>query len=590
MEVLTLLILTTIIKIIRTKGDIPMNRGAIAHMPDSRYCYCITPGRFLFRIQTGRDDIAQVRLHFRDKYIPVQFIDTRDSVLMKCVAQDVSHDYFEAEISIDVVCLRYYFELTDREGQTLYYSNCRFLKEPSEDNDRMFDLPQNLREVERFQVPEWAKNKIVYQVFPARFATTEDVSPKVWYKTPMDRTSDLKGNLRGIMSRLDYLKELGVDVLYMTPIFHSKSTHKYDTIDYYAIDPSFGTTEDLVELVEMAHNMGLRVVLDAVFNHSAPEFFAFRDLEKNWENTPYRDWYYTNGKPKRPKLRLVKPNYKCFSYFGGMPKLNLENDETARYFIDLALYWMRTAKIDGWRLDVGDEVSHYFWRRFRNALKAEFPEALIVGEVWHYAADFLQGDNWDSVMNYPFLNAVMDFVAEENISASEFLNELGFLRGNLNNACHSVLWNLLDSHDTPRALHRCGENKDKMKLMVAIQLLLPGMPFLYYGDEVGMTGGRDPDCRRGMLWDENRQDKDMFRYYQRLIEIRKQNPVLTEGDAQRSTADDENGVVSIKRGDLTLLFHGRSGTAQVSAGGVDLLTGEPFDGTLGSYQAAVIKA
>ena len=129
-----------------------------------------------------------------------------------------------------------------------------------------------------------------------------------------------------------------------------------------------------------------------------------------------------------------------------------------------------------------------------------------------------------------------------------------------------------------------------MKLMVAIQLLLPGMPFLYYGDEVGMTGGRDPDCRRGMLWDENRQDKDMFRYYQRLIEIRKQNPVLTEGDAQRSTADDENGVVSIKRGDLTLLFHGRSGTAQVSAGGVDLLTGEPFDGTLGSYQAAVLKA
>lgn len=567
-----------------------MDRGAVAHMPDSRYCYCVKPGRFVFRLQTGRDDIAQVRLHFRDKYIPVWLMDTRDLVPMRRVAQDGCHDYYEAELDIDVVCLRYYFELVDHDGKILYYSNCRFLKEPSEDNDRMFDLPQNLREIEGFRVPDWAKNKVVYQIFPARFATTEAVDPALWYKTPMDAFTDLRGNLQGIISRLGYIKDLGVDVLYMTPIFRSKSTHKYDTIDYYSIDPAFGTTEDLVELVDKAHSMGLRVVLDAVFNHSAPEFFAFKDLEENWENTPYRNWYYTNGKPERPESRLVKPNYKCFSYFGGMPKLNLENEETARYFIDVALYWLRTAKIDGWRLDVGDEVSHYFWRKFRNAVKAEFPDALIVGEVWHYAADFLQGDNWDSVMNYPFLNAVMDFVAEEDITATEFLNELGFLRGNLNNACHSVLWNLLDSHDTPRAMHRCGESKEKMKLMAAIQLLLPGMPFIYYGDEVGMTGGRDPDCRRGMLWEEQRQDQDMLAYYRRLIQIRKEYPCLTEGDADWQTAEDDKGLVTICRGELTLLFHGRDGEVKMDApDAIDLLTGKPFDGTLGAYQAAVLK-
>lgn len=566
-----------------------MNRGAIAHMPDIRYCYCVAPGRFLFRLQSGRDDLTEVRLHFRDKYIPIQLFDTRDSVPMRRVAQDDCHDYFEAEIDIDVVCLRYYFELIDGKGERLYYSNCRFMKLAPDDNDRMYDLPQNLREIEMFQVPQWAKNKIVYQVFPARFATTETVSPKDWYKNPIQAATDLKGNLRGIIQRLDYICDLGVDVLYLTPIFHSKSTHKYDTIDYYAIDPSFGTTEDLLELVDLAHAKGMRVILDGVFNHSAPEFFAFQDLEENWENTPYRDWYYTNGKPKRPKLRMVKPNYKCFSYFGGMPKLNLENEETAKYFIDVALYWLRTVKIDGWRLDVADEISHYFWRKFRHTVKAEFPDALIVGEVWHYAADFLQGDNWDSVMNYPFLNAAMDFVAKEEISASDFLNELGFLRGNLNVSCQSVLWNLLGSHDTARALHRCGEDKRKMKLMAAMQLLLPGMPFVYYGDEVGMTGGPDPDCRRGMLWDADKQDKDMLAYYRRLIQIRKENPCLTVLDPDCQLSDDDNGLVIIRRGDVTLLFHGRDGEISVDMTGRNLLTGMPFDGKLGPYQAAVLR-
>lgn len=568
-----------------------MNLGAIAHMPDSRYCYCLTPGRFLFRLQTGRDDLAGVKLHYRDKYIPVQLLDTRAVTEMRRVAQDGCHDYYEIELDIDVVCLRYFFELVDNDGQQIFYSNCRFLREAPEDNDRMFDLPQNLREVERFTVPEWAKNKVVYQIFPARFASSKIVDDKTWYKTPMDAFSDLKGDLKGITDHLEYIRDLGADVVYMTPIFQSRSTHKYDTIDYYSIDPSFGTEADLIALVEKAHSLGLRVVLDGVFNHTAPEFFAFRDLEEDWETSPYRDWYYCKGKPVRPKSRMVKPNYKCFSYFGGMPKLNLDNPETAQYCIDVALYWLRTAKIDGWRLDVGDEVSHYFWQKFRTAVKREFPDALIVGEVWHYAADFLQGDTWDSVMNYPFLNASMDFVAAEEINASEFLNELGFLRGNLSNACHEVLWNLLDSHDTPRALHRCGEDKRKMKLLAAMQLLLPGMPFIYYGDEVGMTGGRDPDCRRGMLWDEKRQDKDMLAYYQRLIAIRKAHSYLTEGDADEMTADDKNGLVKIRRGGLTLLFHGRSGKVKLPqfTGLTELISKKSFNGILGAYEAVVLK-
>ena len=568
-----------------------MNRGAIAHMADSRYCYCLEPGRFLFRLQTGRDDLARVRMHYQDKYIPIKFLNTRKVADMRKVAQDGSHDYYELELEIDVVCLRYFFELTDHAGNRIYYSNCRFLTKKPDDIDRMFDCPQNLREVERFVVPQWAKNKVLYQIFPARFATTHEVDDKLWYKTPMDRVSDLRGNLRGLIDKLEYMKDLGVDVVYMTPIFKSKSTHKYDTIDYYQIDPDFGTTDDLVALVEKAHSMGMRVMLDGVFNHTAPEFFAFRDLEENWETSPYRDWYYCEGKPVRPKNFFTKPNYKSFAYFGGMPKLNLDNPEVAAYFIDVALYWLRTAKIDGLRLDVGDEVSHWFWHKFRMAVKQEFPDALIVGEVWHYAADFLQGDTWDSVMNYPFLNAALDFVAREDITATEFLNELGFLRGNLNNACQPVLWNLIGSHDTPRALHQCGEDKRKLRLLAAMQMLLPGMPFVYYGDEVGMTGGGDPDCRRGMLWDEKRQDRQMLEYYKTLIALRKSHPSLTEGDPDAQFADDKTGLVTIRRGDLTILFHGRDGEISLPEyqKHKDLMKSCAFSGTLGAYEAALLQ-
>ena len=570
-----------------------MNHAAIAHSPDIRYCYALAPDRFLFRIQTGRDDLICVRLHSQDKYLPLRILDTRRVTEMKRVAQDAYHDYYEAELTISVVCLRYYFELTDKLGNTVYYANCLFMDNPPEDIERMYDCPQTMREQQMFHMPDWAANKVIYQIFPARFASTQPVPEEEWYKTPADAMMDLQGNIRGIIGKLPYIRDLGVDVVYLTPIFHSKSRHKYDTIDYYTIDPSFGTEADLIEMVDKAHDLGMKVVLDGVFNHTAPEFFAFRDVQEHGEESQYRHWYYLNGKPNW-NGRFTKPNYKCFSYFGGMPKVNLQNPETAEYFINVALYWLRKAHIDGWRLDVADEIAPDFWRRFRAAVKREFPAALIVGEIWHYAADFLQGDQWDSVMNYPFNNAVVDFVANSELTASRFLSELGFLRGNYHNAVHPVLWNLVGSHDTPRILHRCGEDKRKQRLVAALQLLLPGMPMIYYGDEAGMTGGKDPDCRRGMAWDPKYRDEAMTDWYRALTRVRKNHPCLLEGDLRQS-ADDASGVITMERQNeaekLVILFHGKDGDAclPLYLNKPELLTGKPFSGVLGPYGAAVIK-
>ena len=568
-----------------------MEYAAIRHFSDKRYCYAVEPGRFLIRLETKKGDAVRVVLHMQDKYLPVKWMDTRRTCPMELASSDRYIDYYEAVIDIDVVCLRYFFEIEDRAGDVAYYGNHSFYAAEIEDVDRMFDCPQNLREEERFLLPAWAENKVVYQIFPSRFATDQDVPEEVWYQAPIGHRADLKGSLRGIINRLDYLKELGVDIIYMTPVFRSDSSHKYDIVDYYAVDPSFGTKEDLKELVDRAHGLGMYVILDGVFNHTFWDFFAFRDIREKGEESEYLDWYYIREFPLVME-RGKRPSYKTFSYAAPMPKLNLQNRETADYFIDVATYWIRECDIDGWRLDVADEISHVFWKRFRREVKAVKPDALLVGEIWHFAGDFLEGDEWDSVMNYQFYYAVRDLAGSGELSASQFLDDLEFMRGNLNRALEGYLWNFIDSHDTARFLH--GTGKGRQKLAAALQLLLPGMPMIYYGDEVALEGGHDPDCRRGMLWDEDRQDRDMLDYYRTLIRIRHECAALTRGETVRQDADDETGLITIeKRLDgrrLTVLFHTKPGDIELPelAGREELVRGRRFPGRLGDYEVAVL--
>lgn len=523
-----------------------MEYTGIRHEADKRYCFAIEKGKFIIRIQTKKDDMEKVVLHWRDKYIPLELADTRDACEMEKVASDRFFDYYEAVVEMDVICLRYYFELIDKVGEISYFGNCEFYDKEIDSIHFMFNCAQTLREEEQFDIPQWANNKIVYQIFPSRYASSKDVPKELWYKTPIGARDDLKGDLRGIIEHFDHLVELGVDIIYMTPIFKSASTHKYDTLDYYQIDPSFGTEEDLQELVELAHSHGMRVILDGVFNHTSPNFFAFADVKEKGRESKYWDWYYIEDYPLKAE-RFAKPNFKTFAYFGGMPKLNLQNPEVEEYVINVGRYWMEKCKIDGWRLDVSDEISHMFWKKFRKAIREVNPEALLIGEVWYFARDFMEGDEWDTVMNYDFYFGVQKLVAEESITATQFMETLGRLRGNLHNQVYPVLWNLIDSHDTARFLHVSGENKDKLKMAAALQLLLPGMPFIYYGDEYAMTGGDDPDCRRGMLWDETRQDKEMFAWYCKLIRTRKAYPAITEGMVTACVCDDEKGEFVLKR-------------------------------------------
>lgn len=569
-----------------------MEYSAILHDMDKRFCYAIDKGLFVIRIQVKKDDIKEIILHYMDKYISIELKDTRKTVPMKKIASSQFHDYYEAQIRMDMICLRYFFEFTDMHGEKAYYGNYEFSKECITNIDRMFDCPQNLREEEMFEVPEWAANKVVYQIFPSRYAASQPVNKELWYKAPITFTDNLHGDIRGIIDHLDYIRDLGIDVIYLTPIFKSDSSHKYDTIDYYQIDPSFGTAEDLRELVQKAHQYGIKVVLDAVFNHTGRDFFAFKDILENKEKSKYLDWYFIDKFPLDNESGQA-PNFKCFGYYGGMPKLNLKNPEVEKYVTDVACYWLKECDIDGWRMDVGDEISHYFWKHFRRAVKAVKKDALIIGEIWHYAGDFLEGDEWDTVMNYPFYLNLIDLLADEKIDVSRFIQNLGYMKGRLNKKCYPLMWNLIDSHDTARFLHLCN-NKQKQHLAAAFQLLMPGMPMIYYGDELAMPGANDPDCRRGMYWDEEYRDNEMLEWYKRLIQVRRTHACIVEGELAETITRDEDGTIVLIRKNtedtIALIFNCSDDTKEFNeyAGQYNLLGESVFDGKVEGYDAAVL--
>ena len=551
-----------------------MEYSAILHDMDKRFCYAIDKDLFVIRVQVKKDDIKEIMLHYEDKYIPLEWKDTRKTIPMKKVATSQFHDYYEAQLQMHLICLRYYFKFTDMQGEKVYYGNYEFSRECITNRDRMFDCPQNLREEEMFEVPEWAANKVVYQIFPARFAASQQVDKEQWYKAPISSMDDLHGDLRGIIEHLDHVQNLGIDVLYMTPIFKSYSSHKYDIIDYYQIDPSFGTTEDLRELVQEAHKRGMKIVMDAVFNHTGREFFAFEDIMEKGEKSKYLDWYYIEKFPLESERGEI-PNYKCFGYYGGMPKLNLKNPEVEKFFTDVACYWIKECDIDGWRMDVGDEISHYFWKNFRRAVKAVKKDMLIIGEIWHYAGDFLEGDEWDTVMNYDafmepltwFLTGMekhSDEAREELLgNIDNFIGSMAHHMSNMLTPSLQVAMNELSNHDHSRFLTRTNrmvgrlykpedaENAEKginygtFRSGALIQMTWPGAPTIYYGDEAGVCGWTDPDNRRTFPW--GKEDLELTEFHRYLTGIRNRTPAFRRGAFKSLLA--ENGMIAYGRFD-----------------------------------------
>ncbi|PRX32599.1 glycosidase [Orenia metallireducens] len=526
-----------------------MNLEGIYHRVNSNYAYLVEEDRVLLKLRTKRDDLNSVKVFHCDKYRKINSCEDLKIVEMTKKYSDQLFDYHEVIIEFKGISLAYYFELVSKE-ESLFYGRNGFYKDSIQEEADMF-IMANFSKDNLFTIPAWHQKAIVYQIFPDRFNRgsnfvledkyTEDWNGEVNYRT------FLGGNLKGITEKLGYLEDLGINTIYLTPIFKSDSTHRYDTDDYYQIDPGLGTKQEFKELVDKAHQREIKIILDAVFNHCGLNFFAFDDLVKKGEESKYKDWFEVDSYPVT-KERKRKPNYKTFGYYYHMPKLILSNQETAEYFLEVARYWTKEFNIDGWRLDVADEISPEFWREFRRTLKRINPDILISGEVWYDSDFWLKGDQFDTVMNYPFLEVVEDFFAKEVINVDEFSDRLAKIRSLYKKQAHENLWNLIDSHDVSRFLYKCENNLANFKLAILFQFTYLGIPVIYYGDEYGMAGGVDGlEKREAMVWEEGKQNQELFQYYKRLIRIRRENQELIAGEYSEVLKDREINLYGYKR-------------------------------------------
>jgi neopullulanase len=446
--------------------------------------------------------------------------------------------------------------------------------------------------------PAWVKDAIFYQIFPDRFAKSGRNPAASLPFEPWDSAPTVHGfkggDLYGVVEKLDYLQQLGITAIYFTPVFASASNHRYHTYDYYNVDPLLGGNDALKNLLDEAHKRGMRVVLDGVFNHASRGFWQFHHVLENGEGSPYVDWFYFD--PDRLKGRrrwgaypatgelhalergegsLQAIGYQAWWNLPALPKFNTNNPAVRNFLFGVAEYWIKFG-IDGWRLDVPGEIDDdEFWREFRRRVRAINPEAYIVGEIWHEAQRWLQGDQFDAVMNYLFTAASLSFFASSHLDmgtvtqagglkdrvrpmqAYDFANEVDRILNIYPRDITESQLNLLDSHDMPRFLSCVSGDKDSIKLAWLFMFTVPGAPCLFYGDEIGVDGRHDPECRKSFPWDETKWDKNLLEYTKACIALRKGYASLRRGDYKRIHAEGEVMAYmrSYENENLTIAFN-----------------------------------
>ena len=444
-----------------------------------------------------------------------------------------------------------------------------------------------------------------------------------------DYNSFYGGDIEGIHQKLDYLEDLGITIIYFNPLFEAKSNHKYDAVDYMKLDPHFGTEEDFKKFINEAHQRGIRIILDCAFNHTGETFWAFQEGMKNGPESKYYDWYEWKKWPMPDPTKTANFNpsdyYECWWGYGEMPNLNYDlneinpsensikninlanpNWEVVNYILDVSEYWISDMDLDGFRLDVPNEVPFWFWQLFREKVKSIKPDAYLVGELWSNAVDWVNDDYFDAVMNYAyFKDPVMRFFNTRKCSAEDFDRDLK--QGLLSYPVQAtqVMMNLIDSHDTFRYLESCNGKIPRLEMAVLFQMTYVGTPHIWYGDEVGMMGAHDPDCRRPFDWKYTHDPGRVAlrEYYKKLIQIRKEYSCLRTGSFSTLIADgmvygylrsdEDSSIAVILNNDI--IIH-KIKIPLDSRYAVDLLTGKEYvinDGMLeielDAMSGAIIK-
>ena len=523
-----------------------MKLDAILHIPMSEYCHGLDEKHIVYRMRSARGDLKKVTLYYGDtacRVTPIIFT----PISMELVASDLLHDYWQAIVDSPYNRVYYYFELDDGNEIKLYYGDV-FTNHLVDDRSQYFKLPFNHR-ADIAKVPDWVHDAVVYNIFPDSFATSHQLisleSVQMDYRGQTVK-GKLGGTLRGVSENVDYLKDLGINCVYVNPIFAAGEYHKYDLLDYFHVDPVFGGDEAFREMVDTLHVNGIRIIIDGVFNHCGWYFFAFDDVVRNQEKSKYCDWFYHLEFPVvRPETSEIYPTYACFAYERMMPKLDTANPEVRDYFCKVGRYWVEEFGIDGWRLDVASEVDDGFWRAFRKAVKEVNPDALLIGEVWESAGHWLQGDMFDSAMNYDFRKHCNLFFAEQSIDAADFAGRITNMLMRYRVQTVPAQLNLLDSHDVSRFLSLCNGDTAKYKLAILFMMTFVGMPTVFYGDELGIQGILEEEYRHPMPW--NGGDTALRAFFKKSIAMRHELAPLRRGDFRMVSAETGSGLIVYAR-------------------------------------------
>ncbi|HEY8800514.1 MAG TPA: glycoside hydrolase family 13 protein [Candidatus Limnocylindrales bacterium] len=458
--------------------------------------------------------------------------------------------------------------------------------------------------------PSWVADTVFYQVFPDRFAASDRVAKpgplEPWDATPT-QAGYKGGDLLGLAERLDDLVDLGIDGLYLNPIFSATSNHRYNAYDYLAVDPLLGGGAAFRELLDAAHARGLRVMLDGVFNHSGRGFWPFQHVLESGLASPYRDWFYLDRDVLDGERGIdaypvgwrdgshVRTGYRAWWGIPSLPKLRVEHPPVREFLFGVAEHWLR-AGIDGWRLDVPAEIEDpTFWPEFRARVRAVKPDAYLVGEIWHEAPDWLAGDRFDALMNYPLGIGILGFASGgwldqaaidgqtdyrrflHALDGSAFGSQLEHLMALYDPAVVAAQYNLIGSHDTPRARTVLAGDVAALRLATLLLLTLPGAPSIYYGDELAMEGGPDPDCRRGYPTQPDEVGLAMRAFVRATIAARRNHVALRRGRVSVAAAAGQ-AIALIREADGARAF------VAVNAGRepARLELGTSLDGGLGS--------
>ena len=538
----------------------------------------------------SKDGIGRVRVHSQKNiskiWILLEDEDFRPVELRKYAETD-RFIFWGVQVEFRSQIAKFSFAASTDDNLNLYFGTSGIANFISPSEKWVYDSSTFMRHT----IPDWVYGGVMYQIFPERFSNGDNtINPKNlvdWNSTPT-RLGFHGGDLIGVLNNLDHIESLGVNILYLNPIFLSSSTHKYDAWDHFKVDPTLGGDNALKDLINECHNRDMKVVLDCSLNHVHPRHFAFQDIIQNGENSKYKEWFTVFDYPvrfiHRPHLYantykvgwdgnqeeykqyldktfketkvpveikdddgpIVEPSFKAWWGVPDMPKINFESKEARQWALDVTKYWIENFDIDGWRMDVAKELDFSFWKEFRDIAHGANKDTLLISEIFGDTSQWLQGDRFDGTMNYSFRESMTDYFATKRITNKEFADSLANLYSMFSFEALSSCQNLLSSHDVKRFLNRCGNEKDGMLGAIFLQATFPGIAGIYYGDEIGLGGADDPFNREPFPWDDKKSwNLEILDHLKNLMKIKREHSIFKYGRFE--LLNEHNDFVAFRR-------------------------------------------